>query len=163
MIIFSIEIVFTFFIKGVWAFFMEEYLNPFDAGVLILSWIQFGMTGGLIVGAFNVFRLFRLLRLFNYFESWKRVNNLTAEFPKIFPQLVNTLILLLLFMFVFAVLGMQILGGEYTPEDFPEKPRLHYDSFWSAFISTFTVRFRHLLCFVTGFGFGHIETVMLTF
>jgi hypothetical protein len=140
LIIFSVEVFYHLVMRGLHAFAAKDLMNVMDAGVIILGWIQYGTTGGQIVGAFVVFRLFRVLRLFSYIKSWRKVNKVTAVVPKVLPFLFYSLVLMAVVIFIFAVLGMQLLGGKYTVAKFgADKPRLHYDSFWVAFVSTFCV------------------------
>jgi hypothetical protein len=45
--------------------------------------------------------------------------------------------LLLLFVFIYALLGMQIFGGAFTDADVVGTIRYNYDSFLNAFITSF--------------------------
>lgn len=45
--------------------------------------------------------------------------------------------LLLLFVFIYALLGMQIFGGAFTDPDVAGTIRYNYDSFLNAFITSF--------------------------
>ena len=46
--------------------------------------------------------------------------------------------LLFIFVFIYALLGMQFFGGLYNFDD-GEKPRGNFDSFWIAFVTVFQV------------------------
>ena len=43
--------------------------------------------------------------------------------------------LLFIFVFIYALLGMQFFGGLYGFDD--EKPRGNFDNFWIAFVTVF--------------------------
>ena len=45
---------------------------------------------------------------------------------------------MLLFVFIFALLGMQIFGGQYDFGD-DQKSRTNYDTFWIAYVSVFQI------------------------
>ena len=49
-------------------------------------------------------------------------------------------VLLLIVMFIFTLLGMQLFAGLFTEENFDgEKPRAHFDNFWWGFVTVFQV------------------------
>ena len=49
-------------------------------------------------------------------------------------------VLLLIIMFIFTLLGMQLFAGKLTEENFDgEKPRAHFDNFWWGFVTVFQV------------------------
>jgi len=52
----------------------------------------------------------------------------------------NASVVLLIVMFIFVLLGMQLFGGVYDQAFTPdEKPRAHFDTFWWAFVTVFQV------------------------
>lgn len=62
-----------------------------------------------------------------------------------FGALGNLTLVLLIVIYIFSVMGMQIIGGSYTPPAFeadvyPSKfPRWHFQNFWYAFMMVFRV------------------------
>ena len=83
---------------------------------------------------FAICRVIRPLRLVYSIPTLEPVYRICV---KTFAGLVYIASLAGLFMFIFAVLGMQLFGGEF--DDFEDKPRAHYDSFTMAFTTTFQV------------------------
>eukprot|EP01043_Picozoa_sp_COSAG02_P013627 COSAG02_NODE_549_length_20461_cov_11.385866_2_plen_1201_part_00 len=79
----------------------------------------------------RVIRPLRLVYVIPTLEPVYRVSVAT------FAGLVNIAILTALFMFIFAILGMQLFGGQFS--DFEPKPRSHFDSFAASFSSTFQI------------------------
>lgn len=52
----------------------------------------------------------------------------------------SLLLLLFLFIVIFALLGMQVFGGKFnTVEIGKEKPRHNFDSFWQSLLTVFQV------------------------
>lgn len=67
-------------------------------------------------------------------------------------SIASLLLLLFLFMVIFALLGMQVFGGKFN---FPreELPRSNFDSFWQSLLTVFQVFtpiviFRTVLVFI---------------
>lgn len=52
----------------------------------------------------------------------------------------SLLVLLFLFIVIFALLGMQVFGGKFNGLEDGEKPRSNFDSFWQAMLTVFQVR-----------------------
>lgn len=52
----------------------------------------------------------------------------------------SLLVLLFLFIVIFALLGMQVFGGKFNGLEEGEKPRSNFDSFWQAMLTVFQVR-----------------------
>jgi hypothetical protein len=85
----------------------------------------------------RVFRAFRAFRAARMFRSMSYMQVIIRNFTKSINNFIYVGLLLLLFVVVFALLGMQLFGGQF---DFPEgKPRSHYDNFHYAFLTTFQV------------------------
>ena len=49
-------------------------------------------------------------------------------------------VLVSLFMFIFAVCGMQLFGGKFNFDDSVEKPRSNFDTFWQSLLTVFQVK-----------------------
>lgn len=57
-------------------------------------------------------------------------------------QIFNVVSVLLLVLFVFSVIGMQLFGGTYDPTLFPngEAPRSNFDDFFRSFVVVLRVK-----------------------
>jgi hypothetical protein len=88
----------------------------------------------------NIFIIIRVLRPLRLVYTMPSLEPVYRVCVKTFAGLVYIASLAGLFMFIFAVLGMQLFGGEFSdPAKFQEKPRAHYDTFTIAFTTTFQV------------------------
>eukprot|EP01043_Picozoa_sp_COSAG02_P046569 COSAG02_NODE_4370_length_5442_cov_338.841475_1_plen_851_part_00 len=85
----------------------------------------------------DIFAICRVIRPLRLVYSIPKLEPVYRVCVKTFAGLVYIAALAGLFMFIFAVLGMQLFGGEF--DDFDQKPRAHYDSFTVAFTTTFQV------------------------
>lgn len=72
---------------------------------------------------------------------WTSLSNLVASLLNSIRSIASLLLLLFLFIVIFALLGMQLFGGRYDFED-TEVPRSNFDNFPQALISVFQVRSR---------------------
>jgi len=91
-----------------------ETWNRFDFFISFLSvadLIVFAASGD-GVGVASVFRIFRVARLFKLVQSARGLRALFNTFVQSLPAVANVGTLWLLFLFVFAVLGMNLFGDE---------------------------------------------------
>ena len=72
-----------------------------------------------------------------YSRYWSSLRNLVASLLNSMRSIASLLLLLFLFIVIFALLGMQLFGGRFN---FPEeKPRSNFDSFYNALLTVFQV------------------------
>ncbi|XP_030833315.1 sodium channel protein type 4 subunit alpha B isoform X3 [Strongylocentrotus purpuratus] len=95
--------------------FFKNPWNVFDLFVVCVSLLEFGLAN---VEGLSVLRSFRLLRVLKLAQSWTTMRTLLSIIASAITAIGNVMIVLLIVMFIFAVIGMQILGGSYTPENF---------------------------------------------
>jgi len=81
------------------------------------------------------FKVFRVSRLF-YQISF--IQTLLSYLSKAFSSFIYLLFLLLIFNFVYALIGMQLFGGRFNKSDFRYQT-FNYDTFWISFITTFDI------------------------
>uniref|UniRef100_UPI00358ED82E voltage-dependent N-type calcium channel subunit alpha-1B-like n=1 Tax=Myxine glutinosa TaxID=7769 RepID=UPI00358ED82E len=123
---------------GPQAYFISSF-NCFDCVVVVASlfevlwaWIQPGTSFGL-----SVLRALRLLRIFKVTKYWSSLRNLVVSLLSSMRSILSLLFLLFLFIVVFALLGMQLFGGQF---DFEEgTPPTNFDTFTSAILTVFQV------------------------
>lgn len=77
---------------------------------------------------------------FSICRYWRSLSNLVASLLNSIQSIASLLLLLFLFIVIFALLGMQVFGGKFNFEDNKEKPRSNFDSFWQALLTVFQVR-----------------------
>ena len=79
-------------------------------------------------------RSFRLLRVFKLAKSWKSLNDTLKIMIKSMGALTNLIVVLVIIIFIFAVMGMQLFGEAYTenickPKLNCEIPRWNFTDF----------------------------------
>lgn len=120
--------------------FVRDKFNIFDTLVVLVAIVEFGIEGGQgssSLGALRAVRLFRIVKIF-------RVGDLRVLMDSIGLTVLgmgNYTVLLLLFMYLYALLGMQFFAGNFTfgadglysPSG--DVPRANFDTIWEAFIT----------------------------
>lgn len=72
------------------------------------------------------------------FRHWTTLSNLVASLLNSVRSIASLLLLLFLFIVIFALLGMQVFGGKFNfPDD--EVRRSNFDDFPQALITVFQV------------------------
>ncbi|MEQ2193071.1 Voltage-dependent P/Q-type calcium channel subunit alpha-1A, partial [Xenoophorus captivus] len=86
----------------------------------------------------SVLRALRLLRIFKVTKYWAPLRNLVVSLLNSMKSIVSLLFLLFLFIVVFALLGMQLFGGQFNFES--GTPPTNFDTFAAAIMTVFQVR-----------------------
>ena len=88
-------------------------------------------------------RSFRLLRVFKLAKSWKSLNDTLKIMIKSMSALGNLIVVLVIIIFIFAVMGMQLYGNDYRANvcywDGCEMPRWNFTDFFHSFMVVFRV------------------------
>ncbi|CAG7831981.1 unnamed protein product, partial [Allacma fusca] len=125
-----------------------SWWNNFDLVIVILSVID--SLSELYFPSFSSigFRVFRLLRVFKLAQSWITMKVLLNIIFSTFGALGNLTLVLVLVLYMFAILGLQVIGKYYTRKAFdPAKggededkfPRWNFQNFGFAFMLVFRV------------------------
>jgi voltage-dependent calcium channel L type alpha-1D len=77
--------------------------------------------------------------LLRHNRYWTSLRNLVVSLINSMRAIVSLLVLLFLFIVIFALLGMQVFGGKFNGLQDGEKPRSNFDSFWQAMLTVFQV------------------------
>ena len=125
--------------------------NVLDGSIVSMSIVEIVLTalatatGGMNLSFLRILRMLRMLRvlrILRLMKAWKGLYMIIMTFIRTVPQMSNLVILILLTMFMFSLLGMQLFGGMYgpangyAPEPCPggvctdgleEKPHYHFD------------------------------------
>ncbi|XP_058998271.1 voltage-dependent N-type calcium channel subunit alpha-1B isoform X6 [Mustela lutreola] len=119
--------------------YFRSSFNCFDFGVIVGSifevvWaaIKPGTSFGI-----SVLRALRLLRIFKVTKYWSSLRNLVVSLLNSMKSIVSLLFLLFLFIVVFALLGMQLFGGQFNFND--ETPTTNFDTFPAAILTVFQI------------------------
>ena len=125
--------------------YCQEKMNLLDGAVVLLSIVELVITatgqkgGGGNLQAFRtvrVFRTFRVLRVTRLLRGLESMVLIINVIMKSFSSFMYITILLFTFVFIYALLGMQVFGGKYNFGD-EEPARGNYDSFQIAFVTVF--------------------------
>lgn len=130
---------------------MRDVFNRFDAMVVVLSLLEVGLDLGgksfVNLAVLRTFRLMRLVRVFKLVRALKGLNHLMRALLDSLRSVSSLALLLLLLVLIYALLGLQLFGGIYTPPPRgrnsnyggAEVPSANFDSFALACISIFVV------------------------
>ena len=117
-------------------------MNLFDGFIVIISLVEIIALGGgnKAVSAFRtvrIFRTFRVLRVTKLLRSLAFMKVIIDVVSKSMQSFFYIAVLLLLFIFIYTLLGIQIFGGK---TNFPDSNiRANFNSFHDAFITVFQV------------------------
>lgn len=137
--IFAAEMLAKMLGLGLSAYFRDK-MNIFDCLIVSLSIVEASFLSSSTLSALRslrVFRSFRALRVARLFRSMRYMQTLIERIYNSIENLAYMSLLLLLFIVVFSLLGMQLFGGRFDFAD--SKPRSNYDNFHFAFLSTFQI------------------------
>uniref|UniRef100_A0A2K6T8R2 Voltage-dependent P/Q-type calcium channel subunit alpha n=1 Tax=Saimiri boliviensis boliviensis TaxID=39432 RepID=A0A2K6T8R2_SAIBB len=119
--------------------YFHSSFNCFDCGVIIGSifeviWavIKPGTSFGI-----SVLRALRLLRIFKVTKYWASLRNLVVSLLNSMKSIISLLFLLFLFIVVFALLGMQLFGGQFNFDE--GTPPTNFDTFPAAIMTVFQI------------------------
>ena len=129
-----------------WKVFIKENFNKFDLLIVIISIIELQMSGASDgPGIFSSLRGFRLMKIFKLFRSGD-LKILLDSITFTLGTIGDYVILLMLFMYVFALLGMSIFAGKIRFDEDGKvdlangkAPRTNFDTLPWAIITIFEV------------------------
>lgn len=129
--------------------YINDSYNIFDIVIAIASLADILVSNILnheSIGVITTFRGFRLLRIFKLAKQWNRLDMLLRTIKRTLQDVSTFSVLLFLFMFTFALLGMELFGCKVR---FDEKnkidlvngnpPDANFDSILNSFTTVFIV------------------------
>ncbi|XP_024882862.1 voltage-dependent calcium channel type A subunit alpha-1 isoform X18 [Temnothorax curvispinosus] len=118
--------------------YFESSFNRFDCVVISASIFEV-IWSELRTGSFglSVLRALRLLRIFKVTKYWKSLRNLVISLLSSMRSIISLLFLLFLFILIFALLGMQLFGGQFNFED--GTPATNFNTFPIALLTVFQI------------------------
>ncbi|XP_044143728.1 voltage-dependent L-type calcium channel subunit alpha-1S isoform X2 [Bufo gargarizans] len=139
LIVFTMEMILKIYALGFQSYFMSLF-NRFDCFVVCTGLLEVMLVASNIMSplGISVLRCIRLLRIFKITRYWTSLNNLVASLLNSVRSIASLLLLLFLFMIIFALLGMQMFGGKFDFED-TEIRRSTFDTFPQALITVFQI------------------------
>ncbi|CAF3087993.1 unnamed protein product [Rotaria sp. Silwood2] len=116
--------------------FLRNGWNVFDLIIVTVSLIELALAN---MKGLSVLRSFRLLRIFKLAKSWQTLNRLISIIGKSIGALGNLTLILIIIIFIFAVMGMQLFGQKYYDKFGKDIPRWNFFDFFHAFMIVFRV------------------------
>ncbi|XP_074787230.1 voltage-dependent L-type calcium channel subunit alpha-1F isoform X2 [Athene noctua] len=122
------------------ACYFASFFNRFDCfvvcgGVLETVLVEQGAMEPLGI---SVLRCVRLLRVFKVTRHWASLSNLVGSLLNSMKSIASLLLLLFLFIIIFALLGMQLFGGRFSFDETQTK-RSTFDTFPQALLTVFQI------------------------
>ncbi|XP_062560179.1 voltage-dependent calcium channel type A subunit alpha-1-like isoform X6 [Armigeres subalbatus] len=118
--------------------YFESAFNRFDCIVIAGSIFEV-VWSAYKEGSFgiSVLRALRLLRIFKVTKYWSSLRNLVISLLSSMRSIISLLFLLFLFILIFALLGMQLFGGQFIlPEG---TPPTNFNTFTIALLTVFQI------------------------
>lgn len=128
--------------------YVRDPSNVFDAVLVFFAVLEIILVDALdsqAPGGISALRSFRILKLA---KTWPDLNRLLTTLKQAIVGVSNASVVLLIIVFIFTLLGMQLFGGKFTTTAaYPDGelkwgedvPRHHFDNLWWAFVSVFQV------------------------
>ncbi|CAD8085687.1 unnamed protein product [Paramecium sonneborni] len=134
-ILFTIEMGFKMIGYGLIQY-IRDPMNIFDSLIVALSLVDiFFLSGNSVFKSVRIFRALRVLRITKLMRSLKFMNFLVQVLSNAFQSLMYIFLLLILFIYIFTLLGMSFFGGQLTSTP----SRQSYDTFYESFLVVFQV------------------------
>lgn len=109
VLIYTIEVIAKFIAYGFKGYFLS-FMNIIEFSATVTNWLEYGIDSEImqiIPILFRIIRAFSLLRMLRQFKNLQRLMD-TVIFA--LPSIVNIMIVLGLFLFVFSILGSYLFG-----------------------------------------------------
>uniref|UniRef100_A0A7N6A5J7 Voltage-dependent L-type calcium channel subunit alpha n=1 Tax=Anabas testudineus TaxID=64144 RepID=A0A7N6A5J7_ANATE len=139
LLLFTLEMLMKMYAFGLQIYFMALF-NRFDCFVVcggILETLLVEMDVVPPIGI-SVLRCIRLLRIFKMTRHWAALSDLVNSLLNSMKAICSLLLLLFLFLIIFALLGMQLFGGKFNFDETQMK-RSTFDSFPQALLTCFQI------------------------
>eukprot|EP00854_Cymbomonas_tetramitiformis_P007131 gene7131-8506_t len=112
--------------------FFDDWMNPFDAAVVLISTLTELLSGG--GGAIGAFRSLRVIRIFKLAKGWKSLQAFLESAAKAISAAFPMVALMSIFIFLFTILGLKLFKGKDLDPD-----RDLYGNIYFAMLSTIQV------------------------
>lgn len=152
--LFLVEMTIKMIALGIKNYFKGSAFNIFDCVIVFASIIDLFFSNILLTtdtessgSVITALRGFRLLRIFKLAKQWKRFELLLETLGRTLQDIATFSILLFLFIFVFALLGLELfahraklnLKTDRVDLDNGVSPMNNFDNFQNAFTTVFVV------------------------
>ncbi|KAL4431572.1 hypothetical protein ABPG74_017277 [Tetrahymena malaccensis] len=134
-IIFAIDMGLKIIGMGI-VMYASDKMNIFDAFIVSLSIFELiflnGSSSVSALRSIRILRVFRVLRVTRLLRSLQFMKILVTAISSTLEQFIYILLLLFLIMFIYALLGMSLFGGNWPTYNSNVPSRLNYDQFINA-------------------------------
>ncbi|XP_070400944.1 voltage-dependent L-type calcium channel subunit alpha-1D isoform X4 [Nothobranchius furzeri] len=139
LLLFTLEMLMKMYAFGLQIYFMALF-NRFDCfvvcgGILETLLVELDVIPPIGI---SVLRCIRLLRIFKMTRHWAALSDLVTSLLNSMKAICSLLLLLFLFLIIFALLGMQLFGGKFNFDETQMK-RSTFDSFPQALLTCFQI------------------------
>ncbi|XP_017265131.1 voltage-dependent L-type calcium channel subunit alpha-1D isoform X2 [Kryptolebias marmoratus] len=139
LLLFTLEMLMKMYAFGLQIYFMALF-NRFDCfvvcgGILETLLVEIDVIPPIGI---SVLRCIRLLRIFKMTRHWAALSDLVTSLLNSMKAICSLLLLLFLFLIIFALLGMQLFGGKFNFDETQMK-RSTFDSFPQALLTCFQI------------------------
>ncbi|XP_063063855.1 voltage-dependent L-type calcium channel subunit alpha-1D [Engraulis encrasicolus] len=137
--LFTMEMLLKMYSVGMQVYFIALF-NRFDCFVVCGGILETVLVETEVLPpiGISVLRCIRLLRIFKITRHWAALSNLVTSLLNSMKAICSLLLLLFLFLIIFALLGMQLFGGKFNFDETQMK-RSTFDSFPSALLTCFQI------------------------
>ncbi|KAF7695007.1 hypothetical protein HF521_006730 [Silurus meridionalis] len=137
--LFTLEMLMKMYSFGFQVYFIALF-NRFDCfvvcgGILETVLVELDLIPPIGI---SVLRCVRLLRIFKVTRHWSALSDLVTSLLNSMKAICSLLLLLFLFLIIFALLGMQLFGGKFNFDETQMK-RSTFDTFPSALLTCFQI------------------------
>ena len=136
---FAAELLLKLLGLGIEEYFQDAF-NAFDALVVVISLVELLLSDS---GSLSALRSFRILRVLKLIRSWRTLQKFLYTMYATAALLGEFAFVVVLAVFIFALLGMQIFGGKMCATSDahgePEIPRHNFDTLPWALVTVFQV------------------------
>ncbi|KAL8175305.1 UNVERIFIED_CONTAM: Voltage-dependent T-type calcium channel subunit alpha-1H [Gekko kuhli] len=135
---FALEMLLKLMAFGIWGYIKNPY-NIFDGIIVVISvWEIIGQSDG----GLSVLRTFRLLRVLKLVRFMPALRRQLVVLMKTMDNVATFCMLLMLFIFIFSILGMHLFGCKFglktdTGDTIPD--RKNFDSLLWAIVTVFQI------------------------
>ncbi|XP_055958149.1 muscle calcium channel subunit alpha-1 [Patella vulgata] len=140
VVLFTFEMLLKMYSLGFQGYFVSLF-NRFDSFVVLCSILEVVLIYTEVMPPLgvSVLRCARLLRVFKATRYWSSLRNLVASLLNSMRSIASLLLLLFLFIVIFALLGMQLFGGRFNFDHSKMKPRSNFDTFFQSLLTVFQI------------------------
>ncbi|XP_061760081.1 voltage-dependent L-type calcium channel subunit alpha-1D [Nerophis ophidion] len=139
LLLFTLEMLMKMYAFGLQIYFMALF-NRFDCFVVCGGILETLLVESDFIPPIGiaVLRCIRLLRIFKMTRHWAALSDLVNSLLNSMKAICSLLLLLFLFLIIFALLGMQLFGGKFNFDETQMK-RSTFDSFPQALLTCFQI------------------------